>query len=92
MFRSLEHMFLFGITTITFIFCTTVIVLGPGLASQGIPSMIKTKDPSFDKAWSPHKIHLVEVIIAFITRFVARFSLLPSSGPLLWNNERLVII
>jgi hypothetical protein len=91
-FRSLEHMFLFGITTITFIFCTTVIVLGPGLASQSIPSMIKTKDPSFDKAWSPHKIHLVEVIIAFITRLVARFSLLPSSGPLLWNNERLVLI
>jgi hypothetical protein len=84
-----EQTFLFGITTIIFILSTIVIVLGPGLTSQAISGMIKMKDPSFDRAgvWSAHKIHLVEVIIAFITRLVARFSLLPSSGPLLWNNE-----
>jgi len=66
-------MFLFGITTITFMLCTTVLVLGPGLTSQGIPIMIKKMDPSFDKAWSPHKIHIVQVIIAVITRLNARF-------------------
>jgi len=81
-------MFLFGITTIIFILSTIVIVLGPGLAFQLVPLMIKTMDPSSDRVWSPHKIHLVAVIIVFITGFVARLSLLPSSGPLLWNNER----
>jgi len=89
--HSPGSMFLFGITTIVFILSTIVIVLGPGLTSQGIPLIIKDLDPSFDKVWSARKIHLVIVIIAFITRLVARFSLLPSSGPLLWNNEKLVI-
>jgi hypothetical protein len=85
-------MFLFGITAIIFILSTIVIVLGPQLTPQSIAINLKLKDPSIDRLLSLHKIHLVEVIIAFITRFVARFSLLPSSGPLLWNNERLVII
>jgi hypothetical protein len=67
-------MFLFGITTITFILCTIVLVLGPALTSQGIPIMIKNMDPSFDKVWSPHKTHIVQVIIAVITRLNARFS------------------
>jgi len=73
LFHSLDHMSLFGITTIIFILCTTVIVLGPGLMSQGIPIEIKKLDPSFDKAWSPHKVHIVQVIIAVITRLNARF-------------------
>jgi len=85
-------MFLFGVTAIIFILSTIVIVLGPGLTSQLILMSIKVTDPSFDRAWSPHKFYVVTVIISFITRFVARFSLLPSSGPLLWNNERLVLI
>jgi uncharacterized BrkB/YihY/UPF0761 family membrane protein len=85
-------MFLFGITTIIFILSTIVIVLGSGMMSQFVSFKIKTIDPSFDKAWSLHKIRLVEVIIAFITGFVARFSLLPPSAPLLWNNETLVRI
>jgi hypothetical protein len=85
-------MFLFGITTIIFILSTIVIVLGPKLTSLFIPMLIKDLDPSFDKVWSAHKVQLVEVIIAFITGFVARFSLLPPSGPLLWNNETLVLI
>jgi hypothetical protein len=84
-------MFLFGITAIIFILSTIVIVLGPELTPQSIATIVKLS-PSIGRVWSPHEIHLVEVIIAFITRFVARFSLLPSSGPLLWNNERLVLI
>jgi len=58
---------------IIFVLSTIVIVLGFGLASQGIPIVIKTVDPSFDKVWSPHKMHIVQVIIAVITRLNARF-------------------
>jgi hypothetical protein len=66
-------MFLFAITMIIFILSTTVIVLGPGLTSQGIPIEIKKMDPSFDRVWSPHKIHVVDAIICVITRLNARF-------------------
>jgi hypothetical protein len=72
--RSLEQMFLFGITAIIFVLSTIVIVLGPGLTSQAILIMIEKMDPSFDKLWSPHKIHIVSVIITVVTRLNARFS------------------
>jgi len=73
LFRSLEHRFLFGITTIIFIFCTTGIVLGPALTSQDIPTMIQTIDPSFDGVWSQYKTDVVITIIGVVTRFNARF-------------------
>ena len=72
MFHSLGHMFLFGITTIIFILATTVIIVGTGLTSQGIPIIIKMIEPSFDIGWSPHKMDVVVGIIAVITRLNVR--------------------
>jgi len=65
--RSVEQMFLFGITAIIFILSTIVIVLGPGLMSQVIPTMIKTMDPSFDRVWSIHKLYVVSSMMTVIT-------------------------
>jgi len=93
-FRCLEHMFLFGITTIIFILSTTVIVLGPAVIFQAIAITNKYIDPSFDGVWSQFKFGVVFLIILVITRLNARFppSLVPLSGPLLWNNEKLGLI
>jgi len=65
--RSVEQMFLFGITAIIFILSTIVIVLGPGLMSQVIPTMIKTMDPTFDRVWSIHKLYVVSSMMTVIT-------------------------
>ena len=72
-FRCLEHMFLFGITTIIFILSTAVIVLGPAVIFQAIAITNKYIDPSFDGVWSQYKFGVVFLIILVITRLNARF-------------------
>ena len=69
-------MFLFGITTIIFILATTVIIVGTGLTTQGIPIIIKMIDPSFVIGWSPHKMDVIVGIIAVITRLNVRLTLI----------------
>ena len=64
---------MFGSTTLIFILATAMIVLGPGLTSQGIPTIIKKIDPSFAIGWSPHKMDVVIGIFAAITRLNACF-------------------
>jgi hypothetical protein len=66
-------MFLFGITTIIFMLSTIVIVLGPGLRSQGIHLIVKTIDPSLDRFWSLGKINVVSAVITVISRLIVRF-------------------
>ena len=87
-------MFLFGITAIIFMLSTIVIVLGPRLASQVIPIMIKTRDPSFDRVWSPHKLYVVNAITTVITGLNACFppSFTWSIVMVLWNNASLSLI
>jgi len=65
-------MFLVGITTIIFILSTTLVILGAGLASQGVPVIIKALEPSFDHVWSPHKMRIVGVIMGVIAKLNAR--------------------
>ena len=73
---------------------TTVIVLGPAVIFQAIAITNKYIDPSFDGVWSQFKFGVVFLVILVITRLNARFppSLVPLSGPLLWNNEKLGLI
>ena len=59
---------MFVITTIIFILATTVLFFGPGLTTQGIPTIIKIIDPSVAVGWSPHKLDVVVGVIAVITR------------------------
>jgi len=66
-------MFVFIITTIIFILATTVIVVGPGLTTQGIPFIIKMIDPSIAIGWSTHKLDVIVGIVAVVTRLNARF-------------------
>ena len=81
-------MFVFGITTVIFILATAVILLGPGLTTQGIPFIIKIIDPSIAVGWSPHKLNAVVGFVAVITRLNVR---LPSSPyrSVPWYNEGL---
>ena len=81
-------MFVFGITTVIFILATAVILLGPGLTTQGIPVIIKIIDPSIAVGWSPHKLNAVVNFVAVITRLNARRPS-SSSGSVPWYNERL---
>jgi hypothetical protein len=89
--HSPGSMFLFWITTIIFILSTTFMVFGPGLTSQLNLLAIQFFDATtFERIWSPHKINVVSVIIAVITRLVVRFP--PSLiWPLVVNNERSVL-
>ncbi|KAI0300044.1 hypothetical protein B0F90DRAFT_1726210, partial [Multifurca ochricompacta] len=57
-------MFMFGSSTLIFILATSVIIVGPGLTSQGIPSIIKFIDHSFAIGWSPHKIDVMTGVLA----------------------------
>jgi hypothetical protein len=74
LFHSPGHIFLFGITTFIFILATTVLAVGTGLTSQGIPIIIKMIDPSFVIGWSPHKVDVIVGVVAVITRLNARFA------------------
>jgi len=68
LFRSVGHVFMFGMTTLIFILATALIALGSGLTYQGLPFIIKMIDPSAAVGWSSHKLDVVVGIIAVITR------------------------
>jgi hypothetical protein len=64
---------MFGTTTLIFILATAAIVIGPALASQGIPMFIKMIDSSFTIGWSPHKVNVATGVLATIIKLNARF-------------------
>ncbi|KAH9979583.1 hypothetical protein BGW80DRAFT_1279084 [Lactifluus volemus] len=72
LFNSPGHMFMFGTTTLIFILATAAIVIGPALASQGIPMFIKMIDSSFTIGWSPHKVNVATGVLATIIKLNAR--------------------
>jgi len=91
--HSPGHMFLFGITTIIFLLATTIISVGTGLTSVGIPKIIKMIDPSFAIGWSPHKIDFVVGIIAVITRLNPTLSDVVCAwrAMVLWKWDRRIV-
>ncbi|KAF8466063.1 hypothetical protein DFH94DRAFT_781592 [Russula ochroleuca] len=93
LFNSAGHMIVFGITTIIFILATTVILLGPGLTTQGIPFIIKIIDPSFAVGWSPHKLNAVVGFVAVITRLNPFLSDVVCAwrAAVLWKYDRRVV-
>ncbi|KAI0283202.1 hypothetical protein BC826DRAFT_229707 [Russula brevipes] len=93
LFHSMGHIFMFTTTTLSFILATTIIIVGPGLTSQGIPIIIKMINPSFAIGWSPHKMDVVVGIIAVVTRLNPVLSDVVCAwrATVLWKYDRRVV-
>jgi len=86
-------MFLVGITTIIFILSTTLVILGTGLVSQGLPVIIKVLEPSFDHVWSLHKMRIVGAIMGVIAKLNPVLSdvVFAWRAIVLWKYDRRVV-
>lgn len=88
------HMFVFAITTVIIILATTVLFIGPGLTTQGIPIIIKMIDPSIAVGWSPHKLDVIVGVIAVISRLNPVLSDVVCAwrAMVLWKFDRRVVV